>query len=235
MSRRPSFAAFEARESAADHVAALFEGGLRTQLQVFGHAGILVSGGSTPGPVFDRLSNADLPWDDKVCVGLVDERWVDEDDGRSNTRLVKQSLLQRHATAAEFIAMKTTAPTPDAAVLEVSEAYERFDDLGPLILLGMGSDGHTASWFPGSKGLDAAMDPNGPNRVEAIDATGAPIAGDMPLRMTITAGLLNAASMAILFITGEEKRAVLENRSANLPVHHAERLLGDRLVEVWAP
>ena len=79
------------------------------------------------------------------------------------------------------------------------------------------------------------MDVNIPTPVAAIDATGAPVAGDMPHRMTITAWMLDGAALAILYITGEDKRAVLENRAADLPIHHAERLLGDRLKEVWAP
>lgn len=79
------------------------------------------------------------------------------------------------------------------------------------------------------------MAPDNPAVVGAIDASGASAGGDVPLRMTITASLLGAAALAVLYITGKEKRSVLEDRRAALPVHQAGRLLGPRLKEVWAP
>lgn len=235
MTDTPVFTEFASRDVAADHIATLIEGALRAQLATFGQAGLLVSGGSTPAPIFERLAKTDLPWGDIVHVGLVDERWVEADDPRSNAGLVQRSLLTGYAATAEFIPMKTPAATPEEAVADIAEIYENFGSLGPVILLGMGPDGHTASWFPGATGLETAMDVQNTVPVAAIDATGAPVAGDMPHRMTITAWMLDGAALAILYITGEDKRAVLENRDANLPIHHAERLLGDRLKEVWAP
>lgn len=229
-----AFEAFETREAAAAHVATLLEGALRTGLGAMGKASLLVSGGSTPGPVFDQLSHAALDWGD-VSVGLVDERWVARDDPRSNAGLVERTLLKNAAAAASFADMKTGHATPRAAEAEVDLRYRSLFAVHPLMLLGMGPDGHTASWFPGADGLEAAMAEQSETYVSAIDATGAPVAGDMPHRMTLNANAVRSASLAVLFITGEEKRAVLEARGADLPVHHAERLLGSRLKTVWAP
>ena len=235
MSDAPTFAAFASRDEAADHVAALLEGALRNEIgSGTTLTTLLVSGGSTPGPVFERLSQADLDWSE-VSVGLVDERWVDEEDPRSNAGLVKRTLLTGKAQAARFLPMKTRHPSAGEAVRAVDDLYLPHFSLRPIILLGMGPDGHTASWFPGAQGLEAAMAVDQDPYVAAIDATGAPVAGDMPHRMTLTGQAIATAGFAILYITGEEKRAVLEDRAANLPIHYAERILGSRLKEVWAP
>lgn len=231
----PELQRFETRDAAADYVAETIETALRDALDTHDAAALLVSGGSTPGPVFERLSHADLDWA-SVAVGLVDERWVDETDARSNAMLVKDALLQNNAAYADFTPMhQPEAVFPEEALEAMNAAYRPLMALSPTLLLGMGADGHTASWFPNAKGLAEAMDPNRPAFISAIDATGAPIAGDTPHRATLTAFALDRAKYAILFITGEEKRTVLEERDADLPVHFAERLLGERLCEAWAP
>ncbi len=230
-----AFEAFETREAAAAHVAALLEGALRFELELAGYVSLLVSGGSTPGPVFERLSMADLDWQ-WVSVGLVDERWVDEDDPRSNAALVKRTLLRGPAAAAKFTGMKTAHSDPFAAAASANEAYLSFFTTRPVMLLGMGGDGHTASWFPGAEGLETAMaDVDDGPFVAAIDATGAPVAGDMPHRMTLTGSAFASAALTVLYITGDDKRAVLQDTTGDLPIHHAERLLGTSLKEVWAP
>lgn len=234
MSEEPTFAAFDSRDEAVAFVAGLVEGNLRRALSNKARASLLLSGGSTPGPVFQQLSQAVLDWD-RVDVGLVDERWVEPDDPRSNAGLITKTLLQGPASAARLHLMKTADSTPFEGVDGVAIAYDEIALQADIVLLGMGNDGHTASWFPGATGLDEAMSRESPHTVAGIDATGAPVAGDMPYRMTLTARAIAGARFAILYITGEEKRAVLEDRAANLPIHHAERILGSRLKEVWAP
>ncbi|MCI4643170.1 MAG: 6-phosphogluconolactonase [Hyphomonadaceae bacterium] len=234
MTGTPAFAVCDSREAAADHIAYLLEGALRAQLTLQGRASLLLSGGSTPGPVFDRLATVELNWS-AVTVGLVDERWVPDELGGSNAALLRQTLLTGRAEAARFVPMYNGAASPAEGLVEAEAAYAPLFEVPPLVLLGMGPDGHTASWFPGAKGLVEALDTGHSHMLAAIDATGAPVAGDMPHRMTVTAAAIARACFAVLYITGEEKRAVLENTGANLPIHHAERVLGDKLKEVWAP
>lgn len=234
MNEEPTFAAFDSRQEAVAFVAGLIEGSLRRALNDKARASLLLSGGSTPGPVFQQLSQSMLDWA-RVDVGLVDERWVEPDDPHSNAGLITKTLLQGPASAARLHLMKTADATPFEGVNGVATVYDDFAAEADIILLGMGGDGHTASWFPGAVGLDEAMNPEAVSTVAGIDATGAPVAGDMPHRMTITARAMAGARFAILFITGAEKRAVLEDRAANLPIHHAELILGSRLKEVWAP
>ena len=226
---------FDARDSASTYVAAVIEGALVQQLVASGKASLLLSGGSTPGPVMERLSVSELDWSN-VVTGLVDERWVPLDDPRSNAGLVRRHLLQNRAAASAFLPMYTdAASTLSEAAPMIDAAYAPLIGMNPVTLLGMGPDGHTASWFPGVSGLEAVMESDESAYVLDIDATGAPVAGDMPYRMTITAAALARAGLTVLYITGEEKRAVLEAKDEDLPIHHAERILGHRLIKVWAP
>ncbi|MEN0078673.1 MAG: 6-phosphogluconolactonase [Pseudomonadota bacterium] len=226
---------FEDRSAAAGHVAALIEGALCQSIGSFGEAGLWVSGGTTPIPVFERLSRRSLAWS-QVRIGLVDERFVPESDPRSNAGLVKSHLMQGHAAKPlNFLPMVVSGRSAAESAGDMDTAYQEVFAQPPVVLLGMGSDGHTASWFPGAPGLEAVMSPGSPEWIAPIDATGAPGAGEAPYRLTLTGAALAACSFAILFLTGPEKRANLEDRAANLPIHRAERLLGGRLSKVWAP
>jgi len=193
---------------------------------------LLLSGGSTPAPVYKLLSQSDFIWNE-VDVGLVDERWVDNTDPASNEKLVRESLLTGHASEAGFFPMKTDAKTADAAVQHVSAVYERFRS-PDVVVLGMGPDGHTASWFPDSVGLDEAMSPDTQLNVAAIDASNAPVAGDHPDRLTITLPLVSNAKRVLLLITGEEKRRVLE-ADTDLPIHKLHRTRPGLVKTLWAP
>ena len=59
-----------------------------------------VPGGSTPGPIFDKLCEFDLDWK-KVSIVLNDERWVPENSERSNTKLLRERLLIKNASDAK--------------------------------------------------------------------------------------------------------------------------------------
>jgi 6-phosphogluconolactonase len=112
---------------------------------------LVVPGGTTPGPVFEALCAASLGWE-RVDVLLTDERWVDEDDERSNAALLRRTLLRDHAAGARFHPFFREGTTPEEAAPGLS------DKITPLLpvdvlLLGMGADMHTASLFPGAEGL----------------------------------------------------------------------------------
>ncbi len=165
-------------------------------------AALAVPGGTTPGPVFDDLCAADLPWD-RVDVLLTDERWVPEDHERSNTALLRQRLLVDRAQKARLLPLFAPKPTPEDALAELEVMIAPALPLA-VVVLGMGTDMHTASLFPGADQLEAALDPQAPILM-AMRAPGAP-----EPRVTLSAQVLNGALAKHVVIFGEDKRAALE-------------------------
>lgn len=233
-----AIARFAARDEAADFAAGRVLHVLKQAISERGRASLMVSGGATPGPLFARLSMAPLAWQE-VTIGLVDERWVSPDDPASNERLVRSSLLVSRAGAAGFLPMWAPAGSPVDAVVDRNAAYKPHVSPADMVLLGMGNDGHTASWFPGSKGLEVALSPPDGAVIAAIDATGCPVAGSNVKRLTLTGPAVTSAGQALMLLFGDDKLDVLERaRTAdplNMPVRHAIDRLGDRLTIVWAP
>lgn len=237
MRQEPIFSEHESRDAAADYAVRLMLGALEVAIEDKGQASLMVSGGSTPGPVFDRLRKVPLSWD-RVTVGMVDERWVEPSDDASNERLVRERLLTGHAGAAGLLPMKTQASTPGDAAADRAAAFGPHCNPIDVIMLGMGNDGHTASWFPKSKGLEEAfMHPTG-RAVTAIDATGCAVAGEHTARMTLTGNAIGTARCAVMVLFGEEKKAVYEAALSadrvDMPVRYAVDILGSRLTVIWA-
>ena len=189
---------FDARDALADALANDVAAELRRAIAAKGRATLAVSGGSTPKLFFERLSQADLPWQ-RVMVTLVDERQVPETSERSNARLVRQHLLQNKAAAAQFVPLFENA--------EAAKAL-RFD----VAVLGMGSDGHTASFFPEADRLKEAIDSGTSQRLIAITAPGA---GEP--RLTFTLPVLEASGRLALHIEGDDKKHVLDKALADGP------------------
>ena len=176
---------------------------LRVGLNQRGHALLAVSGGSTPKDFFAQLSRESLDWA-HVKITLVDERWVPDTDERSNARLVKSILLQNQAAEASFVPLYTDAPTPEdglaASTARINTLALPFD----AVVLGMGDDGHTASFFPGGDHLADALDLNGKARVLPMRA---PDAGEP--RITLTLPTLLATESLFLLVAGDKKRDLL--------------------------
>lgn len=214
-------------ERATNIIAARLQADVRTT----GAASLMVSGGSTPGPIYEQLSHFDLSWD-KITIGLVDDRWVDETDTGSNAALIRRTLLKNKAANALFQPMKTTHDNPDDGQIEVEALYSTIKQPYSVIILGMGTDGHTASWFPGSKGLEPAIDPNTTKIVQAVTAKPSEVTGAYLQRMTMTRHAIGNCHLALLLITGEKKQTVLQSalKGENLPIRQAIEALGDRLM-----
>jgi len=176
---------------------------LRSALAERGRAVLAVSGGSTPREFFARLSRETLDWA-KVHVTLVDERWVPETDARSNAQLVKSRLLQHAASAARFEPLYTGDATPEAGLAAANARIEALPLPFDAVVLGMGDDGHTASFFPGGDHLAEALNLDGHARVLPMRAPGA---GEP--RITLSLPTLLETRALYLLVSGEKKRDLL--------------------------
>ena len=199
-----------------------------------GVAAIAVSGGTTPARFFAELGkHREIDWT-KVYVTLVDERWVDETNARSNALLVNEKMLQGPAAVAHFIPLYSGGEEPDAAAIErTSRALESLPQRYAAVLLGMGNDGHTASFFPGGDNLREALLGEGP--AVAIHAPGAGEA-----RVTQVLRRLLDTDGLYLHIEGEEKAATLERALGegpveDMPIRAVLRQQNKPLNIYWAP
>jgi 6-phosphogluconolactonase len=171
---------------------------------------IALSGGSTPKSLYNLLAtNARiaLPWD-RMFFFWSDERHVGPSDPDSNYRMASESMLSKVAVPPGNI-FRVPGENPDADA--VAQAYEqtilqffkikdgqvpRFD----LILLGLGPDGHTASLFPGTTGVNETSKLVIANWVEKLKTS----------RISFTLPLINAAECVAFLVSGTDKAAVLK-------------------------
>ena len=184
---------------------------LSAAIALRGRACLAVPGGSTPGPLFDLLSQAVLDWAN-VTVMLTDERWVPTDSPRSNMGLIKNRLLVNSASAARYFALY--APGLD----HVCGARALSQQVAPnlpidVLVLGMGADMHTASLFPGAPELSLAQDA----RADAVMPM-VPVGSDLEPRVTLSAQALETARQTHVLIIGDDKKTALAQAQSLSPI-----------------
>lgn len=216
-------------DALADAAAAWILDGLDHGLAARGHASLVGTGGRSPGPVYDRLSRAELDWG-RVSVTLSDDRFVPPDHPDSNEGLVRRRLLVGPAAAASFQPLRYDVADEDASA-EAAEPHIR--PLAPfdVVMLGMGEDGHVASLIPGDPRLAEGLDPKGERLVLGVAAG----LGNPPLpRMTLTLPTLASARRILILISGESRRRVFEGGGAR-PVHVLAETTTSPLRVLWTP
>lgn len=157
-----------------------------------------LAGGSTPAATYRILREQALPWEQVTCW-LPDERWVPPEDPASNTRMAGRQLTDH--VAAELIAPDTTLADPVAA----AATYERLlanelDDGPDVVLLGVGTDGHTASLFPETEALEIDEPGYVANWVDRIGAW----------RLTATIPLLRTSDHIVYLVSGAAKAETMQ-------------------------
>jgi 6-phosphogluconolactonase len=219
---------FAGAEELARALADWTAGRLREGIAARGAALLIVSGGKSPARFFDLLSNMDLDWQ-RVAITLADERRVADDSPRSNARLVRERLLQNRATAASFTPLADVRLPEDQELAAASARIANLPTPADVVVLGMGDDGHTASWFPAAEGLADAIDPGARQLVAPIVAPDAP-----EPRLTLTGRVLLRARAIALEIEGEAKlatfaKALEAGPEEAMPIRAVLRRAPDRL------
>lgn len=225
---------FNDKQSLAVALAKTIANQLATGIAERGSASLAVSGGSTPKKLFAALStHQDIDWS-KVTITLVDERWVDANSDRSNARLVNENLICNAAANAQFVPLYSGGKMPDeSAIAKVNQALNKLPMPFDAVILGMGNDGHTASFFPGGDTLELALTDPGP--ALALNAQGA---GEP--RVTLTLPFLLQARCLIIHIEGEEKsstldKVVADGEIAQMPVRAVLRQQTTPVQIYWCP
>ncbi len=206
---------YESRAELAEATAALIAERAAAEPLTLG-----LAGGSTPSDAYTALGEHDIQWD-RVSMWLSDERWVPHDDPESNGRMALECLPPEAADRLIRPRHSSFLDPADSAAHYDAELRSMHEDGPPdLILLGMGTDGHTASLFPGTDALEP--DPHRwfvANRVPQVDNW----------RLTATPQLLKIARQVLVLVSGQAKAGVLaeviEGPDGQFPIQllrHAE-------------
>ena len=206
---------------------------LQDKITSNGAASIAVSGGSTPKVFFEKLSQRDIDWD-KVSIIMVDERYVPPGDDRSNEKLIRDNLLQGKAASAKLVSFWQEGQNIDQAEATLDGVLKAYPNID-ITVLGMGLDGHTASFFPGGNNLEAATKTSCERAIIQMEAEGA---GEP--RLTLTLPVIVNSSYLVLHIEGDGKRDVLDQAlNAELaeapPIRTVIEALNGSINLYWAP
>ena len=213
MGSEPGLIAFAKREQMAERVADLVELAMLSGPLGDAQGEVAVSGGSTPIAMYETLAKRNLDWR-RHRVTLVDERWVSLGHPRSNETAVRDAFAAAPELRINGLyngAAMAVEGLPAAEAL-LDRRQKEFD----AVILGMGDDGHAASWFPHADGLSAAL--GGDALAAAVRAKKSEITGDEVDRLTLTLCALRRARVIVLMLAGERKRATFERALQPGPV-----------------
>ena len=188
-------------DALADAAADATATGLRTALDGEPRATLCVTGGSTPEPVYRRLAGMDLPWD-RIHLFWTDERMVPPDHEHSNAGMVRRALIGPAGIPESNVHAMDGTLAPHEAAEDYEAQMHQFFGEDPVsfdvLHLGMGSDGHVASLFPGAPQLDE----------DERWAVAARAPSGMPVRQRLSLSFpaLDTARRTLVMATGAKKK-----------------------------
>jgi len=213
------------REALAQRLAGYVADRLRGALVEQERVTLAVSGGRSPARFFEVLSEQVLDWG-RVVVLPVDERLVEPGSSGANETLIREHLLRNRASEAVFVSVLESAAAPAEALAHVAWPPV-------MAVLGMGLDGHTASWFPGdAASLEALGSGERPDYMETV----APEA--LVARVTLNWPAIREAEERILLIQGDDKSSLLKYILEERPDYQqypVARLVAAPLTVFWSP
>jgi 6-phosphogluconolactonase len=166
-----------------------------------------LAGGSTPRATYEALAERDIDWS-HTAAWMTDERWVPPMHPDANQRMIREALAA--STGVQFLRPDTTMRSP-------TDAAARFTDVLTSVLatvtrrvtlLGIGTDGHTASLFPDTTALESGGPRYVANFVPDLDAW----------RLTATVELLSASDVVVFLVTGSAKAKIVASIAAGTDV-----------------
>lgn len=197
---KPTIEIWQDLETLSQKAAAYVTEWVQEDIRQTGRAHVALSGGGTPQRLYQLLAQQPLPWE-KVHFWWADERCVPPDDPGSNYHLAHQALLYHLHLPAGNIHRVLGELTPAEAAAEYTEQLHQWAEDGydwprlTVAILGLGTDGHTASLFPGSP--LTFMNP-------AVAVT-ADYDGRPAHRVTLTPPVFNSAGRVLFLATGGNK------------------------------
>jgi 6-phosphogluconolactonase len=227
-SNAPRLLSFDTRDEASASLASEVCETLTDAMAAHGRATLVVSGGSSPVAFFRHLRRLPLSWE-RITILPSDERVVPLDHPDRNEAMIRRELLQGPAAGASLRGL-LPASGSTANLPQLAETLPLSFD---AVVLGMGTDGHTASLFPGAPQLEAALRSAEPLALLDVPSLGAQ-------RVSLTPSALLATRRIDLLIFGPEKRAIYESAVAGddigeLPVRCVLRQNQVPVRVFWAP
>lgn len=223
---------FESRSDAAIAAGKRIINALHRRLETHDSAAVVVSGGTTPAPVYDYMAHKELDWH-RVHVLLSDERWVPADHADSNEKMLRDALEKSRASYAQITSYFDAQDSLEDRCGQLDKELAGLPLPFTSVLLGMGDDGHFASLFPDDDELKAALDLQSPRNFVPVDTGSSP-----HRRISMTLPALLRCEEVLLLISGAEKRSVLEQAAdpgSELPIAALLRQMRVPVDLFWAP
>ena len=193
-------------------------------IAIRGRFSVLFAGGSTPKAAYEKLAGP--PFVSKVDwrqaqIFFGDERCVPPEHPDSNFRSAQEALFDRiEIPESRIHRIHGEAKDLELEAMRYEDEIRAYVDCGPvsvpcfdLVLLGVGTDGHTASLFPGNAALGEKL-----RLVVPVDG------GEKGPRLTVTLPLLCAARRVVVLASGAGKREIVARALAEKPAKGDEAL-----------